>query len=237
MQLSQNWLTEDLIDFEYKKYLVLGYLQEVQNSYKDTMLYPWLADIIQHYKQLVSFKNTAQELQQHFHKGLKGIDFKELKLVYENEENNELMEELKHIIDFATPLFYSTIQEGKQLFDRVEKHLHIQTIGLLPIHKTEGYMLLHAEKNKEVIVYQYRFSDIQNSEGTYKALHTSYMTTYTQSLMVSYETIKSDLISNNKELPNPAVYAIDCAIQVPFKETFLPIAKRYFVQHFSKATA
>lgn len=30
--LNHNWLTEGLIDFEYKKYILLSYLQEVNTK-------------------------------------------------------------------------------------------------------------------------------------------------------------------------------------------------------------
>ena len=50
--LSENWLTEDIMDFEYKKYIVLGYLQNVETHFNEQKLYPDFAELIAHYKNL-----------------------------------------------------------------------------------------------------------------------------------------------------------------------------------------
>jgi hypothetical protein len=44
--LNKNWLTEKYIDFEYKKYVLLAWLQEVNNNFQDQKLYPFLAQLI-----------------------------------------------------------------------------------------------------------------------------------------------------------------------------------------------
>ena len=38
--LSENWITENHIDFEYKKYVLLGYLQKVKEHFNEQKLYP-----------------------------------------------------------------------------------------------------------------------------------------------------------------------------------------------------
>ena len=39
-KLSKDWITEKHIDFEYKKYVLLAYLQEVEKHFEMTSLYP-----------------------------------------------------------------------------------------------------------------------------------------------------------------------------------------------------
>ncbi|HKC68517.1 MAG TPA: hypothetical protein VKG26_09815 [Bacteroidia bacterium] len=60
--LKNNWLTEDYIDFEYKKYMVLGYMQDIEKQYKRHELYPALADVITHYKTLKQIKDNANQI-------------------------------------------------------------------------------------------------------------------------------------------------------------------------------
>ena len=43
--LSTNWITEKHIDFEYKKYVLLGYLQHVNESFTENKLYPSLSEL------------------------------------------------------------------------------------------------------------------------------------------------------------------------------------------------
>jgi hypothetical protein len=42
-QLNRDWLTQGLIDFEYKKYVLLGYLKTVKGSFSRVELYPFMA--------------------------------------------------------------------------------------------------------------------------------------------------------------------------------------------------
>ena len=63
--LSKNWLTEKHIDFEYKKYLLLSYLQEVEHNFNSIRLYPWLAELIAHYKSVIAVKESKQELKKY----------------------------------------------------------------------------------------------------------------------------------------------------------------------------
>jgi predicted transglutaminase-like protease len=51
----------------------------------------------------------------------------------------------------------------------------------------------------------------------------------------TYQNIKSELIRNKTELPNPAVYSIETDLSYPIEETFLPVAKRRFVKFLTAA--
>ncbi len=60
--LSENWMTEGWIDFEYKKYLLLAYLKDVGVNFKQVKLYPPLADLIHHYSKLKNFEENRDQL-------------------------------------------------------------------------------------------------------------------------------------------------------------------------------
>ncbi|PIQ20585.1 MAG: hypothetical protein COW65_14085 [Cytophagales bacterium CG18_big_fil_WC_8_21_14_2_50_42_9] len=48
-----NWLTDGLIDFEYKKYQLLAYLKGVQCEFKKKRLYPIFSDVMMHYQNIL----------------------------------------------------------------------------------------------------------------------------------------------------------------------------------------
>ncbi len=234
-KLATNWLTENHIDFEYKKYMLLAYLQEVEQHYNSTQIYPWLTEVMDHYRNLLIVKNSAENLTKGFHKEIKGIDWKRLSILYENntEQDNEVMQEVKNIIEYSLPLFYQYIADGKKIYDYVEEHLQLKTVGISPLRNKEGYLLLNFNKQKDIHVYQYCVSFFEDATEHLKSLSTEHIETYTSTISWTYEKVKSDLIQKRKELPNPAVYAIECTVKVPFNETLLPIAKRYFVSRIS----
>ena len=114
--LSENWITENHIDFEYKKYVLLGYLQKVKEHFNEQKLYPDFAELIAHYKNLLALKNNTTALENNFKKTVKGVDFNDFKLVYENTINDELLMELKQIIAFSEPLLATELNKGKTIF-------------------------------------------------------------------------------------------------------------------------
>lgn len=229
MALNKNWITEHLIDFEYKKYQLLAYLQEVKENYTNTRVYPWLSEVIDHYRNLLSVKKTSEEIKAGG-KELKGINWKDLKLDYETtEEDDEIIREIKQIIDYSLPLFFSNIKEGKLIYDFVEEKLSMKAIGITPLVTDEGYLFLHCESQPDVYIYQYQLSFFSVENERMRSLSTEFLESRETTLTYSYEKLKHDLIAEKKDLPNPAVYAIDCAVTVPLNETLLPIAKRYFV--------
>ena len=230
-KLDANWLTENHIDFEYKKYMLLGYLQEVEQHYKASEIYPWLSEVIDHYRNLLIVKNSAENLQNGFQKQIKGIDWNKLCVLYEERstKDGEAIQEIKAIIEYSIPLLHGYICDGKKIYDYVENHLILKPIGITPLRTKEGYLFLHTDKQKDIYVFQYNISFFEDATEHLKSLSTELVETYTTTINWTYENVKLDLIRKRKELPNPAVYAIECSVTVPFDETFLPIAKRYFV--------
>src|SRR5271155_5846718 len=98
MQLSETWFIEGFIDFELQKYRLLAYLQEVNNYFHESKLYPQLSDTIFHYNNLNSFRDNKSFLQNQFPKQLDKLNMKKLELVYERMlKDDEVMKELEHI--------------------------------------------------------------------------------------------------------------------------------------------
>lgn len=233
-ELSKNWLTEKHIDFEYKKYLLLAYLQDVGKNFNATKLYPWLAELIGHYKSAIAVKENKQNMKKYFPQRLSGIDDKG-QLTFENiVGDSELMQELENIIEYAIPQFQHRVEEGKSIYDIVEDHLYIQPVGIIPLHSECGYMFLMGGKNSSTNVYEYQVTFFENAAEKFKAIHTHFVKAFAKNISTTFQSIKSDLLRDNKRLPNPAAYSIETEMTLPLEETFLPIAKRMLVKHLSQ---
>ena len=101
-KLSKDWLTQGLIDFEYKKYLLLAYLQTARKSFSKVELYPFLADLIFHYRNLMSVKENKTLIRESFPKEISPEEIRHLELRYrEIVEDDAIMAELDAIIEFA----------------------------------------------------------------------------------------------------------------------------------------
>ena len=231
-QLSETWFAEGYIDFELKKYTLLAYLQAITKYFDESKLYPQLSDLIFHYNNLVAFRENKRYLQEQFPKKLTGIQMEKLQMLYEQMiEDNELMQELEDIINYATGQMKTTISNGAEIYEYVEENLSISPVGILPLDVQEGYFFLSAGNTKTTRVYQYRLSIFDKHDEKYRSMRTSFIDTLQRSIVYTYENMKSELIRSRQEIANPAVYCIETGLSVPVEETLLPIAKRSLVKY------
>ena len=150
-------------------------------------------------------------------------------------EDDELMQELEEIINYAAGRMKKAISSGTEIYEFVEDKLNIFPIGLMPIKNNEGYFFLSEGTHRETRIYQYRLSFFEKHDEKYRSIKTSYLDKWQRSISNTYEHIKSELIRNRSDLPNPAVYAIETVLTFPIDETLLPIAKRSLVKFLSAA--
>jgi len=232
--LSQTWFADGYIDFELKKYTLLAYLQEINRYFCQNKLYPQLADIIFHYNNLIAFMENKQYLQEQFPKKLTGLQIEKLQLLYESMvEDDELMQELEEIINYASSNMKETITSGTEIYEFVENKLTIEPIGLIPLDHNEGYFLLCEGACRNTWVYQYRLSIFEKHDEKYRSIKTEFVDVWQRSIVNSYQNIKAELIRNRSDLPNPAVYSVETDLTLPLEETLLPIAKRSLVRYIS----
>lgn len=236
--LSETWFTEGYIDFELKRYTLLAYLQEVNKYFNQHKLYPQLADLIFHYNNLVSFRENKKYLQEQFPKQLTDINLKQLEILYERIiADDELMEELENIINYSAQKMKTAITSGTEIYESVEGSLKISPVGIMPLETNEGYMFLQNAITHQTFVYYYRITIFEKHDEKYRGIKTDFIDSWQKSFSNTYGHIKSELIRQRRELPNPAVYSIETGLPYPMEETILPIAKRSLVRYISTYAA
>lgn len=233
-KLSDNWLTEKHIDFEYKKYVLLAWLQHVSERFEETRLYPALSELVKHYRNLVSLREQKKQLYGAFPEKLSQADLQQFKLVYDKlTGDDQLMQELEQIIQFSIPRFEQQLSEGKKIYDLLESKLRIQPVGIVPLHTDAGYLFIANGTQKETTVFEYQITIFDQPDERYRAISLQYVAAYERTLRNAYENIKQDLLRYNSHLPNPATYVIESGLTLPLEDTLLPMAKRYLVKYLS----
>ncbi len=236
--LSQTWFAEGYLDFELKKYTLLAYLQEINKYFDENKLYPQLADLIFHYNNLLAFKYNKEYLQQQFPKKITQMDMRKLELLYQLIiDDDEMMKELEEIMQFSIHKMNTTIQDGTEIYEFVEEKLNIFPVGIIPLEIMEGYFFLSDGTVRDTRVYHYRLSIFEKHDEKYRSIKTGFIAGWEKNFVNTYESIKSELIRNRSELPNPAVYGIETELTYPLEETLLPIAKRCLVKYISQQAA
>ena len=235
-ELSINWFIEGSIDFEYKKYILLDYLQEINRHFDKSRLYPNLTDLIFHFNNLLYFKKNKSMIQQAFPQRLSKADIEAVKLTYEKiVEDDNSMRDIEAIIGYALSQMDPSIKTGKEIYDFVESRINIDPIGIVPLLPYHGYFSLRNGSEKTTLVYEYQMTIFESKDDKYRGINISFVDTYEQSITNTPEAVKLDLIKRNKYMPNPAVYYVQSDINFPLEQTLLPVAKRSLVKFISNA--
>lgn len=234
--LQHDWLTEGLIDYEYKKFVLLAYLKDIKKRFYLTQLYPFLGDLVFHYRNLQRIKSNKELIYESFPKSISKADFQKLEFTYKRIINDDdMMQEIESIIAFAIPQLEIMINEGKELYEFVEENLEIEPVGLTPIYANEGYILVNQDAERDVSIFRYQLSIFERADEKYRSLSTTYLNDDFKDISRSFEQIKLDLAKRYKELPNPATYLVVSKLKFPLPETLLPVAKRLLVRTISGA--
>ncbi|GAB3899081.1 hypothetical protein GCM10028803_19580 [Larkinella knui] len=236
-KLQKDWLTQGLIDLEYKKFVVLAYLQNVQQHFSDKKLYPDLTELRDHYETGLRFRNRKGTLSASFPKDATGIDPESLTVRYQSrQEDDEYMSEIDSIINFALPRFGQALTKGQQMADELAANLTLTPIGMLPLRRDEGYIFLHWTAHSQTHIYYFNLAwsglalpglALPNTSQTgSQPIRTRYIDSVRKGVGRTYETLKLELIRRRPFLPNPATFMVESKRRLPLEETLLPMAEK-----------
>lgn len=231
-KLSNDWFVEGTLDFEYKKYVLLAYLQSVSKEFAKINLYPSFQELIHHYKNLATFQASRQQLFRQLPPKITEEDLKQIKLAYETDISVfDNLKEVEAIVDYALPNIKHHIKEGKDIYEFIENHLIIEPIGISPLYKKEGYVFIRINHQNEISAFEYKIVFFENIEANYQGLSLKFIDTFALSIANTYENIKRTLIKSRSKLPNPATFLIFSGEFFPLESSLLPVAKRKFLSY------
>ncbi len=231
-KLSSQLLTDGILDFEYKKYVVLAYLQHISREFDKASLYPHLAQIKEHYESSLTLQSSQRTLRSQFPRELTGFDPARQKLMYRTlYEEEAALDEISAILDFAIPRFSQAVATGQTRRDDVVTRLSITPIGIVPLRVGEGYLFIHQTPSHETTIYRYR-ATLYDARRE-RIVQTEPVSTVRKKLSTTFENMKVDLIRRYAKLPNPAAYMVESPLAYPLDETLLPLAKQLMMQYIS----
>lgn len=235
-KLEQNWFFTDLIDFEYKQYILLAYLKDVYDNFSENKLYPQLSDLFDHYKNLQGFVDGKSKINEGFKGNMTGIDLENFRLIYEKTLNdNDLMSEIESIVQYSMPVMAECLEQGREIYDALEKLMILEPVGIIPIRKDEGYLFVQNGTSTHTAVLSYQQSIFTSNTDRYRALRMTFIDTYYSGIANTLENIKIQLVRTFPQLPNPATYLFATKRVIPFSETLLPMAKRSLMRKLAEA--
>jgi len=230
------WITQGVLDAEYKEYLLLAWLQKLKAEFKESRLYPALSDLIRKHKELGQLH--AELLAGKERGSAVGLDLKRLRILRQTAGNHDGLDEyLETLIQRALPHLTLAIEEGKSLYDLIESQLEFTPVGIQPLRMDEGYLILTVGRNQRRSLRAYRFqkSRILHGGEAYLQLQLECVEERRTSRFEPAESVKWGLISKHRDLPQPATFHAHADWAVPLQHSLLPIARRKLLRELTRA--
>lgn len=235
-RFPENWLADGWMDTEYKQYILLGWLQRIRKEYDAARLYPALSESIEAHRKLASLAAARSAIDAKSHGTVTGIDWSKLALKKDvHTPHPELNHYLTELIAFALPRIERSVEEGKSLYDWVEEQVEFDTVGLLPLYKDEGYLLVLECDEEGVLAFRYRKSKVELDHAPAHQLEIQLVDQTRRSLSNTLAQVKLNLVKKFTDLPNPATYLFRSKLGFPLAETLLPIARRRLLRELTHA--
>jgi len=112
---NSNWLTEGWLDEEYKQYVLLAWLKQMQSQFEQVKLYPALDTLSKHQKELKHLLNQFKAVDQSLPSEVIGLSFGEKRLIRKQvQQPSDFTAYLERMTSFALPKIQAKI--GRRIF-------------------------------------------------------------------------------------------------------------------------
>jgi hypothetical protein len=233
--LNLELFTGAVDDVERTQYQILAGLQQAQSAFEEQRVYPHLGRLVKLHGALITVLKRTEDFRTPETGHIAGIDWEEKSLNYEWPELEDTeMAVVEDLIRWALPQIRTTIEEGRSVYEHVEENTELETVGIVPSYVQEGYLMVPERGEDRIHVLRYELSIIQEEGEQHRALRTVHCKTVSEDgLDVHPSNIKLDLLKERRDLPNPATYFSNTDLNVPYKETLLPVVKRRLIRHLA----
>jgi hypothetical protein len=209
----------------------LAYLRKVDNNLKALELSPRYRELSTIYTELKNFIQTTDQLKEQ-DKRLLGFAEESYEPVFHSNVSQEdieyLLEDMRSIFLPATELKHANFTQLKEFVYHSTK---VEPIGIEQLYNKEGYAMVKYESDKLTQVYRYKISSYANTSSRIK-VYLHYLDSFEYSLSQSFEGMKAKL--NEKEtFGSLNTYLVQCALEVPYDSTLLPIVKGSLYKYIS----
>ncbi|MBI9073520.1 MAG: hypothetical protein JEY94_18100 [Melioribacteraceae bacterium] len=227
---AQTFITS-VSDFEMSQYQLLSYLTKYKTDLKKFKLYPSLTELIELSSMLEEIIDQKIALEKDFPRAIIKTDLADrLDLMDEFNLNEYELEKMMEFVDWALPQVRETINEGKAVYDFVEENMTLEDIGMLDDYK-EGYFIIPELESDLMHIYRFEVS-INEEDDSIRSLKTQITESFSSLDYegLSLEMLKLKLLQTYPEFSKSVTLLLDTDVDLPYKETVLPIAKRKLIR-------
>ncbi len=221
-------------DIEINQYKILSGLKEYRSEFNLNKLYPSLSELVYLSAQLEEVFDKKNNISIPLPKGIKSKAKDKNIFIEIIEQPSEQKEYLYDLIRWSIPLIKNLIDEAYILYNFVEDNMEIFEVGVKPIFKNEGYLLVPDNVQEVLQIHRYECSIYSSDARPFHSLKTRFVHNSKQlNFSGAEEFLKLELVKKYKDKPNIATYLCNTDLDFPFDETIFPIAKRKLLDYLS----
>jgi len=231
-EIKTTWFLHHPIDSEHKQYVLLDFLQSVNEDIQRDDIYTPVKKIFSMIRELALAKGLLEKsefINQNLTKGEKSvIEFYESSL-FSEEEN----EELKEIVEISLASLYRYADLGASIWKKIEQRINSFEIPTTSSEKNIGILLLRNMATDEVIPYWwYTGNSAANGNGVLMKKVNLLNSYYS----LSYEFLIHEIVQNlNLELKEcPRTIIMEIEEDFNKDSVILKIAKELFIREMEK---
>ena len=116
--LKIDWYLEHPLDFEYKNYVLLDYVQSIDRSFQIRKLSPYLLWTEKLLEEMMCFEQRRMAFLKSVEKSMISFDAGSMRLVKKTISEPESMKVISDIIEYSAPLLESKIRLGYKLLGK-----------------------------------------------------------------------------------------------------------------------
>ncbi|MCX6141525.1 MAG: hypothetical protein NTX15_12020 [Candidatus Kapabacteria bacterium] len=231
--LTLDMFTQGAADIEAAQYRILAALSSLRKDFQQNTLYPALGDLIELSTVLETINRNRENYRSTLPQTLTGVDLEKKELMFNAvPADEESIENVFQLLEWAVPYVSELTNEGVAVFEFVHQHLSLDPVGIMPLYRDEGYVILPDHHANLVHVLKYELSLFSAETEQYRAMKTIEVETHVPaSMFETPEDLKLSLMQKHQEMPNPATFLMDTDLDFPFDMTILPVAKRKLMRH------
>jgi hypothetical protein len=231
--MDTDWLVQEPIDFEHKKYVLLGYFKKIDELLEQNKLYPSFIELSLH---LASMETIIKEnVILYTNKVFKTCDdellLKDLLTKKMPELEQPEIKEVDSILKYSASKFFDYFNIVKSYWSIIYDTISISLKKNKKYMKNgRGFLTFGDKKSGQVYVWEYTIMEIAPNSNEH---HTD--------LSLIYKSDKKELTLNQiienfstfeeKEKKNSPVFEMKASSEYPMDETLIPLFKRKLMSY------
>lgn len=211
MQMLENdWLTNDPIDFEYKKYLLLAYDQHHTKICDAQKIYPSFSDIVEKLKIVNQFLQNVKVLEESKLE-IKDVDWLSQRIIYSSQIADRSLDEIKQTAVFSKDILVELYRKYRNLLDDVDNSIEISGCRVEIFNLYDGYIIMRGFGKEKILEYE-----------VYRKIHPEphYI----------LKTCKADLKKYYTKRYTKNVFDVIFKEDYPLRESIFPVYRRKFLE-------